>query len=238
MADNLKLTEEDIDKAIDVNAGIGGIKAENHNDALKQVLKKAGRYVGFPYLSQADTNAGQVPTGVLVWNNNAFNNQTAFNITVAKFTSDGNNIGKILSTLNQGSILHFKDFVGRSAFFEYQSHTETTDTNSNPIFNISVIGDVDNSNYTYQASEQEICIISFYINSSGSGSSNKITIGGNEFTYYAINGTISNIQNGDLALDGIISSTELGKYLRYDTGDPTLLASWEVLESIDISPLP
>ncbi|WP_440881399.1 hypothetical protein [Tenacibaculum sp. C7A-26P2] len=162
MADNLKITEQNIDTAIDPNAGFGGILAQDHNDVLKELLKKVGKYTGAPYLSQAESNNGVIPVGVLVWNNNAMNNTNSFEITVAKKTADLNDIGILLDTMIEGSIIHFKDYVGRSVYLEYLSHKSGKDTIDGDIYNITVKGKVDNTNYTYQTDEKEVCVIEFY----------------------------------------------------------------------------
>lgn len=169
MADNLKTTEQNINSAINPSSGIGGITADAHNDVLKQVLKKTGKYSGFPYLSQRDIDPdGVVPIGTFVWNNNAFNNTDNFTITLSYKNTDLNDVGVILDIITLDSLIHFKDYVGRSCYLKYVSHVESSDTSGNKIYNITVSGFTSNINYTYQLEEQEQCIIDFYIKPSGS----------------------------------------------------------------------
>jgi len=60
-----------------------------------------------------------------------------------------------------------------------------------------------------------------------------IYIEGSAFRYIPILGNDgSSFQAGDLATDGWISQNEYGKILQYVSGDATLFASWEIIESI------
>ena len=67
----------------------------------------------------------------------------------------------------------------------------------------------------------------------GGAKSDKITINGNQFTYKPIMGNDgTSFQSGDLALNGWISQNEFGKVLSYNSGDGTLITSWNIIESI------
>ncbi len=233
MSDNLKIVEQNIDTAIDPNAGVGQILAAEHNQVLKEVVRKAGKYTGFPFVSRGQSNAGVITSGFFIWNNNAMNNTSNFVITAAKLTADLNDIGVVLNQLSPADIMRFKDFEGRSVFLEYVSHSSSDDGNGNDTYDITVKGFVENTNYTYQATEEQVSIIDFY--TKGSSSVDTVTIGGNVFLYQSMGGSVSNIQAGDLAKDGLIAPNELATYLRYVSGDVTLLASWELVgESINI----
>lgn len=233
MADNLKITTGNVDTAINPSAGVGEIKAQDHNNLLKEILAKVGKFTGSPFLAQSDTNSGVVPVGVLVWNNNAFNNTTAFELTVAKKTADLNDIGIILGVINSGSLIHFKDFVGRSCFLEYVSHVAATDTGGGAIYRITVKGDADNSNYAYQAAEQEPCVIEFFNKASGSDLKS-IEIEGNVFQWQPspLN-TTSTPLIGDRASNGWIEYTDatnnrFGVSLVLHAADYTLFTSWTI----------
>jgi len=162
MADNFKQLKSNLDQAIDPAAAVGAILAQDHNNVFTEFINKSGKYTGAPFLSKKEAINGIVPTGTLVWNNNAFNNTNDFVITVAKKTLDTNDIGRILDTLGEGALIHFKDFVGRSTYLQYKSHLADTDAVDGDVYNIIVTGFADNPNYAYQPNESELCIISFY----------------------------------------------------------------------------
>lgn len=165
MADNLKLTQQNIDAAINPSAPIGGIKAVYHNAVLKEVLNKVGRYTGLPFLAQdTEDPGGIIPTGTFVWGNNPMNQTTPFVVRVSKQTADTNDVGTLLNTVLNGSTIRFKDYVGRSVYLLYQSHIATVDGIGNDVYDITVIGVAENINYTYQPGEKEVCIIEFYNN--------------------------------------------------------------------------
>jgi len=161
MSDNLKIIETNIDDAIDPNAGIGGIKAIEHNAVLKDVLRKAGKYSGFFFTAKGVLD-GIAGLGSLLWNGNSPDDTNDFTIRVSKLTADGNDIGIVLSRLASGGIIHFKDVTGKSFFLEFQSYSSGTDPNTNDIYDVIVKGVATNSNYIYQVAEQEVCSISFY----------------------------------------------------------------------------
>ena len=233
MADNLKITTGNVDTVIDPNAAVGGILAQEHNTLLKDILTKVGKFTGAPYLAQDDTNAGLVPVGVLVWNSNAFNNTTAFELTVAKQTADLNDIGIILGVINTGSLIHFKDFVGRSCFLEYISHVAATDSGGGAIYRITVKGNVDNSNYTYQPLEKEPCVIEFFNKASGSALKSTV-IEGNVFQWQPspLNTTAIPLI-GDIASNGWIeyidaNNNRYGERLVLHAADYTLFTNWTI----------
>lgn len=167
MADNFKILKQNLDSAIDPNAGIGEILAQEHNDVITEFINKAGKYTGLPFNSIDEKNGGIVPTGSLVWNNNAMNNTSDFVITISQKTLDLNNVTPVLNTLSNGAIIHFKDFVGRSVFLLYKSHVFLKDAIDSDIVDITVQGYVDNINYAYQDGESEVCVIEFFVNANG-----------------------------------------------------------------------
>lgn len=158
--DNLKTLEQLIEQQIDPNGAPGSILAQNHQNILKEVLSKVGKWTGSPYL--AKKNPTTFTPGTFSWNNNALNNTNDFNITVSKKTADLNDVGLILQTMVLGDIIQFKDFVGRSVFLTYKSHVSGTDAGSNAIYTITVAGSADNPNYVYQDIETQIAVLSYY----------------------------------------------------------------------------
>lgn len=241
MADNLKELKGNLDVAIDPNKGIGEILAQQHNDVFTEFINKSGKYTGFPFLAVADPVNGNVPVGHFVWNGNTFNNTNAFVISVSNRTADLNDVGKILDTLNEDSIIHFKDFIGRSVFLLYKSHAVGQ---SNNHYDISVVGYGENQNYAYQNAEKEICVIEFYANVKAGSSSEpeKITVDGVEYTYRknSANGTAQAPNQFDIAEFGVRTITEDGnaivlmQTLSYSAGTPSDLASWIVLSEVEV----
>ena len=163
MADNLKILKQNLDNAIDPNAGVGGILVQEHNDVFTEFINKSGKYTGFTYKSVKESNNNIFPVGILSWNSNSFNDINEFTITLSQLTKDLNDIGHILDFMNVDSIIHFKDYVGRSVILKYINHSQGTDDNSNIIYNVVVKGVIDNTNYTYQVNEEEDCVIDFYL---------------------------------------------------------------------------
>lgn len=162
MADNFKILKDNLDQAIDPNAGIGQILAQEHNNVFTEFISKAGKYTGLPLMAMESDDNGAVPTGAFVWNGNAMNDTGGFTITIDEKTLDLNNVKRILETLAIGSIIHFKDYVGRSVHLIFKSFRELKDSNSTTIFNIEVSGVSENINYAYQPGEKEFCIVEFY----------------------------------------------------------------------------
>ena len=163
MSDNLKILKENLDVAIDPNAGIGDIKAQDHNDVFTELIIKQGKYNGIPLNASSEVGLAGYRPGRLIWNNNAFDNTSDFTITISQTSKDLNNITPIFSNLSSGDVIKFKDFLGRSCLLEYKSHTLDNTLN---IINVVVSGYSTNSNYSYQAGEVEQCVIGFFQKSS------------------------------------------------------------------------
>lgn len=177
MADNIKNISEYVDQKITNAGGAGSILAENHNKILKDVLTKVGKYTGSPY--KAKLNGTSVPTGTLIFNGSSLNNTNDFVITMSKRTADFNNVMIIVESLESGDLIHLKDFVGRSFYFIIQSFQESTDSAGLETIDFTVKASSDNPTYTYQSSEEEVCILEFIIKRTSS--SEKITIDGVDY---------------------------------------------------------
>lgn len=162
MADNLKQLSQDVANAINPAGAPGSILAVNHKSVLTQAIEKSGKYTGLPFVAKLQSANGIIMPGTFVWNGNAMNQNGDFIITVSRYTSDMNDVGHYLSLLAEGTLIHFKDFVGRSVILKYKSHVPDIDEISNDVFNISVSAAPENTNYTYQANESEVCMIEFF----------------------------------------------------------------------------
>jgi hypothetical protein len=165
--DNFKLIEQLVESDIDPNGAAGSILAEKHQNILFSFLRKAGRYTGQPYKAKKTGNI--IPSGTFSWNGNSMNEDSEFILKLARKTADGNDISRVLTLLNEGAIIHFKDYVGRSCFLKFISFRNNKDANSNDICEVTVEGYSDSLNYTYQDNEIEHCIISFINKPSAGG---------------------------------------------------------------------
>lgn len=157
MADNFTVLKQQLDIAINPNAAIGQIYAQDHNDWDTAFMKMQGKYVGSPFIARRAFN-GVANAGDLYWNG-ALNDTNGIEIITAKTTADLNDFGLILSRIGSGDLIHAKDYEGRSVFFEFKSYTEDVDNNNNIIYRIQVIPDENNVNYYYQPNDEFICIL-------------------------------------------------------------------------------
>jgi len=166
--DNFKLIEQLVESDIDPNGPAGSILAEKHQNILFAFLRRAGKYTGQPFKAKKTGNI--IPSGTLSWNGNSMNEDSEFILKVARKTADGNDISRVLALLNEGAVIHFKDYAGRSCFLKFKSFRSIKDANSNDICEVTVEGFADSLNYTYQDNEIEDCIISFVNKPSAGGS--------------------------------------------------------------------
>ncbi|AHK11389.1 hypothetical protein F132_43 [Flavobacterium sp. phage 1/32] len=156
MADNLKQLKANVDTVIPLNGGVASVKVANHNPHVKEIIEKAGRLTGFPFVAGRTPTNNAVPSGTMFWNGNAMNKTTPFDITLSVNTMDGNLIERILNLTTKGTIIHFKDFVGRSVTLELQSYVKIEN-----FVILTVIGFSENTNYAYQVGEEELCMLEF-----------------------------------------------------------------------------
>ncbi len=158
---NLKEIKEFAEQKIRNDRDDLPILAEEHLYCLSEILERTGRYTGLVFKSIGEKDGG-LNDGEFCWNNNSMTNTSEFVVSMSLTTEDANNISKVLEFLSAGSLLKFKDFIGRSAFLEYQSHV----INSG-YADITVKGFSDNYNYSYVSTDLETCIIEFYKSKSG-----------------------------------------------------------------------
>ena len=160
MADNLEILKQNLDTAIDPNAGPGQILAQAHNDYVTEFINKQGKYVGIPMFVKNNYN-GISQIGDLQIQSSL--NDTNLNEWILnRYNSDGNDLILLFNTLAVDDLIHLKDFVGRSCYFYYKSHIIDVDNNLNDIIRISVEADSNNINYTYQTSDVFICLLEFF----------------------------------------------------------------------------
>lgn len=180
MADNLKIVEEFIEEKINNQGGAGSIKAEYHNRISKETLQKAGRYTGLPYIATLNGINGAINNGVMSFNGQAMNTEGVFVISLSVNTSDMNPVLLYLDLMVENSIIHFKDYEGRSVFYTYQNHVLGEDAEGNSIVNISVKSVKGNTNFVYTPEAREICTFEFFTkgaqNNQGGGSSEKYAV--------------------------------------------------------------
>ena len=157
---DLKQIEDLLDETIHPNLGISGIKAEKHNEFLKEFIKCTG-YIGFSFISYGSDFNGVINDGNMSWNNNNMNNTNPFTITISKKSKNGvNNLHKIIDSLDNNSLILFRDYHGRNAMLNYLGYRVVLDANNNEVFEIDVTGDSLNNDFVYN-SDGVISVISF-----------------------------------------------------------------------------
>lgn len=165
MADDLILLEQGTDTVIPINGGANSVKTVNHNPHVKNMIKKLGRYTGFPFEAARAPISGLVPAGKLYWNTFAMNKDDAeFNISIAANTADGNSIKRILETATKGDIIHYKDYKGNSTTLQFLYFEELTDAGSNTYYDVWVNGFPENTNYALQVADNFACMLEFVKN--------------------------------------------------------------------------
>ena len=162
MADNFKQTVENIERDIDPNGAAGSILAQNHQNILKDILNKVGKYVGNSYVAQKNIT-GNLSNGQFSFEGNGLNPSAEITIAFARINADNIDLREQLSKLVKNSIIVFKDFAGRKAQFKFISYVENSTRNA---YIVTVENFDGNPEYTYQDSEQEICVFSFFSRSS------------------------------------------------------------------------
>lgn len=163
--DNLEILKQNLDTAIDPNAGIGEILAQEHNDMVTEFISKQGKYVGSPFNAKANYNG--VANAGDFFINGALNDTNGITIVTAQRTNDLNDFSIVLNTLGDGDVMHLKDFVGRSFYFIFKSYEEAQDNNGNIVYEIKVVPFADNINYTYQPQEVRLCVVEFLKSGAG-----------------------------------------------------------------------
>lgn len=157
--DNLEILKQNLDTAIDPNAGIGEILAQEHNDMVTEFISKQGKYVGSTFNAKANYNG--VANAGDFFINGALNDTNGITIVTAQRTNDLNDFSIVLNTLGDGDVMHLKDFVGRSFYFIFKSYSEAQDNNRNTVYELQIVPFADNINYTYQPQEVRLCIVEF-----------------------------------------------------------------------------
>lgn len=166
MADNKQTIFDQIDLDINPSGAAGSILASNHNTIAKAILAQAGKYTGAYFTAHKVTTT--FSAGTLSWENNALNQTGNFTIKVSQLTADLNDIGNVLSLLNAGSLIHIKDYNGRSGFYGYISHAFDNSDSANTFYSIVLTSFTGNPNYTYQNAETKQCGLS-WVNAAPSG---------------------------------------------------------------------
>lgn len=161
MADNFDQFEQSAEQILDNSRGAGAILAEEHKGLLFELSQKAGKYTGLAFKARKEPIAGVVPVGTFFWNSNALNTTTDFTVTFSGKTADLNDPGLVLNKLQEGDIIHFKDYSGRSAYFIFKSVTAGTDSGGAVKYDVVLAGVSENSNYIYQAADDQIAVIEF-----------------------------------------------------------------------------
>ena len=161
METNLKILKGKIDEAINPNAGVGEILAEEHNKVLTETLESTGKYIGFNFnVTKKTTNV--VLPGEIVFGNNAINEGSFFILKISNKDKFNLDPGVVIQNLSSSAFLSFKDFNGNASIYEFQSYTSQVDTNGNPYYAVTLKSVTSNSNYAYQEDDLEDCVLNFF----------------------------------------------------------------------------
>lgn len=159
MADNLEQVEQDIDTFIDANGAPQSIKASNHNNLLKQVLSKTGKYVGSSYVAQKEI-VGELSNGQFSFEGNGLNPSSEVTFAFAQLNADNLDMLETFKRLTPGTIIFFKDYAGRAAQFSFKSFTFNA---TRKAYIVTVENFDGNPEYTYQDDESRVCVFSYLI---------------------------------------------------------------------------
>lgn len=159
MSDNLDLISQDVDTFIDPNGPPESILAFNHNAILKKVLNQVGKMTGIPFIAQKGPVVVDTSGGMFEWNGNNMNNTSLFTVTLSQLDADLMDVGPLLGTLEKGDYIRFKDYVGRTGIYIFDSYQAITTPDR---YEITMQGVPGNQNYVYQTGELRICMLDFY----------------------------------------------------------------------------
>jgi hypothetical protein len=218
--DDLLILKQNLDLAINPNAGPGEIKAQKHNDYATELINKQGKYVGLPFIAK-NIYPGIATNGELYLNGSLNQGATTITWTTSKFNANGNDVAIVLERLTPGDLIHFKDFVGRSAYFVFKKFEEGEDFNGDTVYVIDVQAHPANVNYTYTTTEERICVIEVLKDSPKSIP---------YLTFQIFKGPTgddpSRLQAGDVGVGWINSTTFIPFGLYLGGGDPQDINNW------------
>lgn len=159
MSDNLDNIQIDVEQFIDPNGAPNSILAQNHQNILKDILLKVGKYTGSPYI--ATKEATNLTAGRMSFRGNSFNASGVIQIDFAKLTADLTDFNFVLSNMAQGDLFKFKDYKGRVAFFEFQDYATATNGGIE-VYEVDVIASAGNLSYTYQDNEELVSVFDVF----------------------------------------------------------------------------
>ena len=159
MSQNLDQLESTIESQIPVSGAPGTITGQNHQNILKDVLSKVGKYAGMIYTAIAD---GVPPAGQFSWMNNPMNTTSPFVVKFNQDTDNGQKIINLISVMRVDDWIKFKDYKGRVAFLKYKSHALAVESGEN-IVNVTVEGVPENPAIAYSGGETNECVFEFFL---------------------------------------------------------------------------
>jgi len=194
MADNLEQLQQDVETFIDPNGAPQSIKASDHQNLLKQVLSKTGKYVGASYVAQKEI-VGALSNGQFSFEGNELNPSTEATFAFAKLNADNLDMLETFKRLTPGTIMFFKDYAGKAAQFNFKSYSFNATRNA---YLVTVDNFDGNPEYTYQEEETQICVFSFLLKSAKFK-----VLNGAEFR---VHGTTNELQVDDVVTNGFFAS--------------------------------
>lgn len=217
--DNLKDLGQRIAQQIDPNGADESILAENHRDRLTEVMTKAGKFGGFYFLARKTRTT--FPAGTFSWDDNRINDSD-LDLIFSEKSSDSNTMKSVFESMAGNTIIHLKDFVGRSALYLFKSVSEETIGNTT-VYRINVSSLAGNPGYTYQDTEEEVIGLSFYSNT------NKIQEFG-QLQIFRATANVGSLNPLPLAGDTVIGAMNGDKFMNrgvYVSGDPFEVDSYD-----------
>lgn len=156
MNDNLDQLEQNIDTAINPQAPVGGILAQEHNDLLKAFLKAQGRFTGFSFdvgnRTEFDVGKASITGTTTSLGDDIF-------IEIAKSTTDFIDFSSLYNSLREGDFIKVKDRNGRVLIGKLDNKQSLTDPLNQTYFRLECILVSTNTTYTYNANDNINCFI-------------------------------------------------------------------------------
>lgn len=209
--DNLKELGGRIAQQIDPDGADESILAENHRDRLTEVMTKAGKFGGFYFLAKKSRTT--FPAGTFSWDDNPINDAN-IDIIFSEKSLDSNTMKSVFESMGGNTVIHLKDFAGRSALYKFESVSEEVIGNTT-VYRLNVNSIDGNPGYTYQDMEEELIGLSFY------GNTNKIQEFG-QLQIFRADGNKGSLSNLPLPGDTVIGAMSDDKFMNrgvYVSGD-------------------
>lgn len=157
--DNLKEVKQNLDIAINPDAGEGQIFAQAHNDVFSEMLQKVGKYTGFPYIISGGPAPAAIANGDMFVVNKLNEPENGVALLAGQTTQDGDDWGNVLKECEPFDIFHLKDNEGRSSYFHFESYSVEAEVGGGQHHAVKLVPLPGNPNYEYLTGQKVICIV-------------------------------------------------------------------------------